>query len=104
MTTPIACDPSAIAEKDRAHWLDVAKRVHAAVQEVQDLPEGYAFRFAASTDELVALAVHVDFERRCCPFLRFAIEVEAEHGPVWLRVTGGEGVKEFLRATIGSVV
>ena len=104
MTTPIACDPTAIAETDREQWIDVGKRVHAAVQEVKDLPDGYAFRFAGSTDELVTLAEHVDFERRCCPFLRFAIEVEAEHGPVWLRVTGGQGVKEFLRATIGSVV
>jgi len=30
-------------------------------------------------------------------YLTFALEIEREGGPVWLRLTGREGVKEFMR-------
>jgi len=100
--TTIACDPGAIAETDRELWVDVATRVSAAVQEVNELPDGYAFRLPAEATLLATLAQHVDFERRCCPFVRFSIEVEPEHGPMWLRVTGGEGAMAFFRSALES--
>jgi hypothetical protein len=100
--TSIACDPSAIADTDRELWVDVAKRVYAAVQEVSELPDGYAFRLPAESALITTLAQHVDFERRCCPFVRFSIEVEPEHGPMWLRVTGGEAARAFFRSVLAS--
>jgi hypothetical protein len=42
----------------------------------------------------------IDLERRCCPFLRFVVEIEPDHGPTWLRLTGGPGVKDFPRAEV----
>jgi hypothetical protein len=36
-------------------------------------------------------------ERLCCPFVRYTLEIEPNRGPFWLRMTGVEGVKEFLR-------
>jgi hypothetical protein len=41
----------------------------------------------------------VSIESRCCPFLRFSIEVEAEGGPIELHLGGREGVKAFLVST-----
>ncbi|MBA2392489.1 MAG: hypothetical protein H0V70_07050 [Ktedonobacteraceae bacterium] len=35
-------------------------------------------------------------ERLCCPFLHFTVEIEPHGGPFWLRLTGGEGVKEYI--------
>jgi hypothetical protein len=43
----------------------------------------------------------VALERRCCPFFGFAIEVEPDGGPIWLSLTGDEGVKDFIRLEIG---
>lgn len=37
-------------------------------------------------------------ERRCCPFLHLELSFEPSKGPVWFRVRGGPGVKEFLAA------
>ncbi|MBI4409686.1 MAG: hypothetical protein HY561_08265 [Gemmatimonadetes bacterium] len=37
------------------------------------------------------------FERGCCPFLRFELEFEPG-GPLWLRIRGPEGAKEFIAA------
>jgi hypothetical protein len=47
------------------------------------------------------LAEFVGFERLCCPVFALTIEAEAERGPVWLRITGREGVKPFARAELG---
>ena len=43
-------------------------------------------------------------ERKCCPFFDFGIEVARESGPVWLRLSGRRGVKDFLsQAFLGLV-
>ena len=39
-------------------------------------------------------------ERLCCPFLTFTLEVSPERGPLLLRLTGAEGVKDFIRAEL----
>jgi hypothetical protein len=43
----------------------------------------------------VAEDLHI--ERLCCPFVHYTLEIEPNRGPFWLRMTGREGVKEFLR-------
>jgi hypothetical protein len=47
---------------------------------------------------LAQLAEWISFERKCCPFFKFEIELEPESGPVWLSLTGRAGVKEFILA------
>jgi hypothetical protein len=39
--------------------------------------------------------------RRCCPFLAFRLEAGRENGPLWLNLTGREGVKQFLKIELG---
>ena len=94
---PLACDLTAIpAEEREAHEL-LAKRLFVdAAPERQELPDGYAFQFRA--DQYPLLTAFVANERLCCPFFRFTLEVTPEQGPLWLRITGGDGVKEFIRA------
>lgn len=62
------------------------------------MADGLAFRFPA--DEYDAVVRFVASERRCCPFLNFSLEVPSERGPLWLRLTGPEGVKDFIRAEL----
>ena len=40
-------------------------------------------------------------ERPCCPFFGFAMEVEPDGGPLWLRLGGPDGVKAFVREEVG---
>ncbi len=98
--SPIACDLSALnaQQRERRHALEVELR--RAVEEVQELENGYALRLDAEP-ALLNLAEFITLERLCCPFLHFAVELEREGGPLWLRVTGRGGVKEFLRAEFG---
>jgi hypothetical protein len=49
------------------------------------------------------LAHFVEHERQCCPFYSFALEVEPNGGLFWLRMTGGEGVKQFMQNAWGDL-
>jgi hypothetical protein len=98
----IACIPDAIPAAKRERWLHVATRMYTAVEEVQELPDGYAFRLPSDTEMLLIVAEDLNYDRLCCPFIRYTLDIEPNEGPFWLRFTGGEGVKEFLRMSFES--
>ena len=99
MTLPFACDMSAIpADERRAHQALTRRLMTEALAELRELPDGLAFRFAA--EEYDAVVRFVARERLCCPFLRFTLEVEPGRGPLWLRLTGVEGVKALIRVEL----
>jgi hypothetical protein len=102
--SPIACDMSAIEPGLRAGHVATGDRVFRAAEEIREFPDGYAFRLPGESDVLLKAAEFISLERLCCPFLGFAIEVEPEGGPVWLRLTGREGVKAFIREEVGGLL
>jgi hypothetical protein len=99
--SPLACDLTALSPQQRRRRAALAGRLKRAVRGVEELPDGYAIRFAAEESTWLAAAEFVALERRCCPFLGFALEAVRERGPVRLSLLGREGVKEFLRAEFG---
>ncbi|HKN84407.1 MAG TPA: arsenate reductase ArsC [Pyrinomonadaceae bacterium] len=98
--SPLACEMTAIPADQRQQHIAKSRDLFSQIQESRELPDGYEFRFASLPSLLTSLAEFISLEKLCCPFLRFAIEVEAEGGPVWLRLTGREGVKAFIREEI----
>jgi hypothetical protein len=94
----MSCDLTAIPAAVRRQHLASIPAIFQAVQEVRELPDGYALRFANEPGRFMALANYVAYERLCCSFLRFAIEIEPHGGPIWLRLSGGQDVKEALAA------
>jgi hypothetical protein len=86
------------AEARGPHHRLIRRLMTQAVQEIRELPDGLSFRFRA--DEYDAVTEFVGRERLCCPFLTFTLDVAPNRGPVWLRLTGPEGVKAFLRAEL----
>lgn len=100
---PLACDMTAIAAEQRPTHLATSRELFARIEEVRELEDGYEFRLADEPDLLTKIGEFVSLERLCCPFLRFAVEVEAEGGPVWLRLSGREGVKALIREEIGGL-
>lgn len=95
--TPLACVPGAIPAEERAgHFALAAELFGDAALERRALEDGYAFRFGP--ERLDVVMRFVANERRCCPFLEFAITVAPADGPVWLRMTGPEGTRAFLEA------
>lgn len=99
MQPPFACDMTAIPAAERGTHQELIRRLMSeVVRDIRELPDGLAFRFPA--EEYDAVTRFVARERLCCPFLSFALDVTPERGPLWLRLTGAEGVKDFIRAEL----
>ncbi len=97
-TLTMACELSAIpADERETHRVLVEDLFSHAVQETHEFPDGYGFRFAAELYPRVS--AFVANERRCCPFIAFNLDVPPQQTGVWLRMTGTEEVKAFLRTT-----
>jgi hypothetical protein len=92
---PIVCDLTVFSAEARQEMAGLPE-LFRAVAQVRELPDGYAFQFSNESGMFMQIATFVEHERQCCPFYSFALEAEPNHGPFWLRMRGGEGVKEFM--------
>ncbi len=95
---PIACSLSEAALTERQKQLILT--LFNAVQQTQELDDGYAFQFAPDRATVARLTEFISAERECCPFFTFELIFEPNRGPLWLRLRGGAGVKEFIQTMI----
>ncbi|MBV8135690.1 MAG: hypothetical protein JO121_08665 [Deltaproteobacteria bacterium] len=98
---PIACDLNALTAAERARRRTLVGALAQAIVGRAELDHGFELRVDSTELELPALAEWIALERRCCPFLQFRIELAPGNGPVTVALSGGEGVKDFLRAEMG---
>ncbi len=99
MSIPFACDMTAIPREQRgAHHALIRRLMTEAVEEISELPDGLSFRFPP--EEYDSVAEFIGRERLCCPFLSFTLDISPERGPLYLRLTGAAGVKDFIRAEL----
>ncbi len=97
---PLACVPGAIPAAERApHFARLRQLFDNQAQERAEVPDGYSWRFLPNALDDVAL--FVSWERRCCPFLRFRIDVSPDSGALWLTMDGPAGTRCFLEAELG---
>lgn len=95
--TPFACDMSALDAEQKKRVLDLLKELKTNKQEIKELSDGYAFRYAMDTVTFRNAAEFITLERLCCPFFEFELASEKENGAMWLRLKGREGVKDFIK-------
>ena len=98
---PFACSLTALSAAEREHHKELSKVMHAAVKEIRELPNGYGFSFSGERRSIHFLSEWISLERLCCPFFSFQLEVRSEGQPIWLRITGRDGVKEFMQSEFG---
>jgi hypothetical protein len=98
---PVVCDPLAFVSADSfaAHTTEGRGPLSLALDR-RELAHGWALRLPNDGGTLISVARWIVDERRCCPFLTFALECEPEPGGLWLRITGPEGTKDVLRAEL----
>jgi hypothetical protein len=82
-------------DQREAHILNTTQLMQ-AVQNIQEVENGFEFTFANEDELIVKLAEFVTYERLCCPFLKFTLIVNAKEA-VSLALTGPLGTQEFLR-------
>lgn len=93
--TPVACglDADDLAARSAA----LREELFRHAEERQEAPDGVRFRFPgtdAFRDKLLAFVVE---ERTCCAFFRIELAFEPGLGPIWLTLSGPEGVKAFVQ-------
>ena len=91
---PIICtlQPDALQTRREGLLSELRRRV----RNLEERPDGYRLHFEGGTDTLALVAAVVEAERQCCRFLRFAIHVEPDDGPVYLDLSGPPGTRDFL--------
>ena len=100
----LACDLSAFSDSEREAHIADSQHLFAQVRSVRELPMGLALQLPNDSDTLVNAARFMADERRCCPFFHFTLELEPEGGPLWLALTGREGVKQFLQTEFAELM
>ena len=92
------CNIEALTQGERAHHKQVSDKLWAARNAVVETEKGYEFQFSPQNATLAELADWVVAESKCCPFFDFHIDLENEGKLICLRLTGEQGVKQFIRA------
>ena len=97
--SPFACNRAALSAQARKRHFDVlSPALRARKKSIRELGDGFAFEFSPESATLQLVSEWVDGERLCCPFFDIDVHFDREGGSLWLRLTGREGVKQFIRA------
>jgi hypothetical protein len=99
MELPIVCTLTEAELRDRRRT--VLEPMKAAAMSSEELPDGYAYAFPASSEVLAQLSRAVDMESQCCRFLTFRIIVQAGKQPIRLEVIGGPQAKSVIADFFG---
>jgi len=91
-----ACNLKGLTNAQHTRHAELTQTLLKSVVETSERPNGYAFRLDRSLLPLVA--ERVTLESKCCPFFSFQIDIEKREGPLWLKLTGSEGIKPFIRS------
>ena len=97
--SPFACNRAALtAQQRKRHFDELSPALRARKQSIRELRDGFEFEFPHDTTTFQLVSEWVEGERLCCPFFDIDVHIEREGGKLWLRLTGREGVKQFIRA------
>jgi len=92
------CNIKALTLAERARHGMLTAKLLANRANTVETEKGYEFQYRAGTVTLAELAQWAATESKCCPFFDFHIDLENEGQLLCLRLTGQEGIKQFIRA------
>jgi hypothetical protein len=96
--SPLACNAFALSpELRKRHFEELGPALLKLTKSTRELPDGYEFEFPADNKTYQLLTEWAFQERLCCPFFDIDLRFDRENGPLWLRLTGRPGTKEFIK-------
>ena len=96
--SPLACNSFALSpEVRKRHFEELGPALLKLKKSTRELPDGYEWEFPADNKTYQLLMEWTFQERLCCPFFDIDLRFEREGGPLWLRLTGRPGTKEFIK-------
>ena len=98
----LACNLKALTTDQRRRHGQLSRQWVSAILSRRALSDGYTFLIDSSAVSMTELAEWIGYERACCPFFRFRLDLE-ESGRLYLSLSGGPGVKRFIEAEFASL-
>lgn len=96
--SPFFCNRLALTPALRhRHFDELGPKLRSLRKGVRELNDGYEFEFPGDTSTYQLLAEWAIQERLCCPFFDISLRLEPEGGPLWLRLRGRPGTKDFIK-------
>jgi hypothetical protein len=100
--SPLACNAFALSpEVRKRHFEELGPELLKLKKSTRELPDGYEFELPADNKTYQLLTEWAFQERLCCPFFEIELRLDRENGPLWLRLTGRPGTKEFIKMELG---
>ena len=97
-----ACNAFALSpEARKRHFDELGPALLKLKKSTRELPDGYEFELPPDKGTYQLLTEWAFQERLCCPFFDVDVRFERENGPLWLRLTGRPGTKEFIKEEFG---
>ena len=96
--SPFYCNRLALTpEVRKRHFEELGPKLRTLRQSVRELKDGYEFEFPGDATTYQLVSEWAMQEHLCCPFFNIALQMESEGGPLWLRLTGRPGTKDFIK-------
>jgi hypothetical protein len=92
------CNVKALSPSERARHKKLTEKLLAAKNKTVETEKGYEFQYSPDKVSIAQVGEWVVAESKCCPFFDFHIDLENQGKLVCLRLTGGEGIKAFIRS------
>jgi len=94
-----ACDRTALTpEARKRHFEELGPALRERRKSVREVKDGFEFEFPSDPATFQLVTEWASGEHLCCPFFDIDVRLERERGALWLRLTGREGVKQFVKA------
>src|SRR6266536_4293312 len=102
--SPFACNALALSpEVRKRHFEELTPALLKLKKSTRELPDGYELELPADNKTYQLLTEWAFQERLCCPFFDIDLRFDRESGPLWLRLAGRPGTKEFIKEEWGLV-
>ena len=96
--SPFACNAFALSPEIRKrHFEELGPALLKLKKSLRELPDGYELELPSDNTTYQLLTEWAFQERLCCPFFDIDLRLDRENGPLWLRLTGRPGTKEFIK-------
>ena len=100
--SPFACNVEALTPAERRrHFDELGPMLRSLKKDVRELKNGYEFQFTSDAKTFQLVSEWAIQESACCPFFQIEMRLESEGGPLWLKLTGRNGTKDFIQADAG---
>jgi hypothetical protein len=66
----------------------------------RELKNGFAYKFPGADTIIDELITFIKTERLCCKFFTFNISIAGHKSETWLKITGPQGAKDFIKTEL----